>query len=262
MWDVIRYQNMLAQVYSAGPSKSMTEQLEYFTPPPDGYEILSMILNLIILFILLFTVGFLTLQQLYYAASNVTTVESFENSKMEELRKKGKLPLDKFTFPFDLGWHRNFQVLFGETPLLWWLPKKASGNGIDWEMNQEDSLEWPPREYFYLKKNPNASFGEKDRVLRKKYGAHVRRGSEGYLVKEITPEDRERMLGQAEEKAAHEEEPIIEFDSEFDSMDEVEEEEQESQAKPTSVMSQPSELLTQDSDDEILDLRRRNLNKS
>ena len=41
---------------------------------------------------------------------------------------------DKLPHAFDLGWQRNLQHLFGEQPLLWWLPIcNTTGDGWRWE---------------------------------------------------------------------------------------------------------------------------------
>ena len=43
---------------------------------------------------------------------------------------------EKLPSAFDLGWRRNLQHLFGDKPLLWWLPIcNTSGDGWHWEPN-------------------------------------------------------------------------------------------------------------------------------
>lgn len=43
---------------------------------------------------------------------------------------------EKLPSAFDLGWKRNLQHLFGDKPLLWWLPIcNTSGDGWHWEPN-------------------------------------------------------------------------------------------------------------------------------
>lgn len=43
---------------------------------------------------------------------------------------------EKLPNAFDLGWRRNLRHLFGDKPLLWWLPIcNTSGNGWQWEPN-------------------------------------------------------------------------------------------------------------------------------
>ena len=43
---------------------------------------------------------------------------------------------EKLPSAFDLGWRRNLQHLFGDRPMLWWLPIcNTSGDGWSWEPN-------------------------------------------------------------------------------------------------------------------------------
>ena len=43
---------------------------------------------------------------------------------------------EKLPSAFDLGWRRNLQHLFGDRPILWWLPIcNTSGDGWSWEPN-------------------------------------------------------------------------------------------------------------------------------
>ena len=43
---------------------------------------------------------------------------------------------EKLPSAFDLGWRRNLQHLFGDRPLLWWLPIcNTSGDGWHWELS-------------------------------------------------------------------------------------------------------------------------------
>ena len=252
MWEVIRYQNLLATQYAFGPAGK--DPLHYYTPPPDSMELVFLIINIIILFALLFTVGILALWQLYYVSQNMTTIESFEISRITSMKNKGQLSEEQAAFPFDLGLFRNFQILFGDWTLFWWLPKKASGNGVDWETNRGSVTEWPPREYFYLKKHPDASFHPKDAQVRKKYGKHVRRGSEGYIVKEITQEQREAMIQKAVEGADLEysdgKERLLAFDSDFDSLEDTDQED----SRP---VAEDHEAQEDSDDDQPLGIRHR-----
>lgn len=267
MWDVIRYHNALSK-FHLQTSAASAYPVHLYTPQPDLPEIIFMLANLIICFALLLTVGILALWQLYYALSNMTTIESFEISKLQTMAEKGQLDPKLAKFPFDNGSFKNFQSLFGEHWIFWWVPKKADGNGLFWETNrgEETVYEWPPREYFYLKKHPDAVISsEIDKELRRRYGKHVRTGSEGYLVKELSYEDRERMLDKAINNPNQDFSP--DYDSDYDSL-EVTDDEGYDPAEPAadrvgqSDDDVPVQTLANeddDSDEEVLGLRRRRL---
>lgn len=86
MFEIIQYQNDISRYYSTSSSASMNDIR--FTPAPTEFGIVVIVVNIILLFCLLFTVGILGLWQLWYVSRNVTTIESFENAKIEELKEK------------------------------------------------------------------------------------------------------------------------------------------------------------------------------
>ncbi|KAJ3195545.1 Palmitoyltransferase [Irineochytrium annulatum] len=194
------------------------------TPPghvPKGYDPrkdesrenmvveLKKIINLILLFLLTFTVGLLSLWQLYFSASNTTTIENSENNKIDDLVRMGKISSDS-RYPYDLGWFRNLQAVLGKNVLLWWMPQAAEGDGIHYAVNpkldggEEKRITWPPAEYYEYRHSlygfrdeddGSESSGERDGIPLRK---HIRRGSEGYLVRELTQSERERLVFSAE----------------------------------------------------------------
>jgi hypothetical protein len=258
MWDVIRYQNLLSQNIGFGPSNGQDIFL-FYSPPPHFSELVVMSLNVAILFFLLFTVGLLSLWQLYYASKNMTTIESFEIDRLEKMKRKGQLSEEQVTFPFDLGLKENFCFMFGDSVWLWWLPKTATGNGLLWKTNKE-FIEWPPREYYYLKKHPNANLHTKNKELTKKYGKHVRTGSEGYVVKELSLEERKELADPSSNK------PLLEF-SDFDSMDEETDEDLLHEGDRPLHTLQTNEFVNEQkdtkdssSDEEVLSVRQRRIN--
>ncbi|RKO88262.1 DHHC palmitoyltransferase-domain-containing protein, partial [Blyttiomyces helicus] len=145
IWDLIQYQNQLARDFY-----HTTTRFFFYTPQPTSRELLFMIINLIILFLLLLTVGLLSLYQLYYVSTGVTTIESFERSRVEELVRRGKIAPERAAYPYDLGMWRNLDAVFGTPRWLWWVPRRAPGDGMRFEV--ADSAEgrvvaddWPPK---------------------------------------------------------------------------------------------------------------------
>ncbi|TPX63710.1 hypothetical protein SpCBS45565_g06418 [Spizellomyces sp. 'palustris'] len=213
IWDLIHYQNQMETAYSTFHDKRPSAY--FYTPPPEGPEIVFLIINLLVLFLLLLTVGLLSLWQLYYAWQNVTTIESFENAKIEELVRRGKIASeDVSAYPYDLGGYRNLQSVLGKRWWLWWVPQPTPGDGIHHQVNstalrrvaEGHPIQWPPRAYFAYKKYPHGKprkGSREDRMENSVFGSspRVRRGSEGYVVREWTPEERKRMVEIAMDRA-------------------------------------------------------------
>lgn len=98
-------------------------------------------------------------------------------------------------FPFDIGFYQNICSVLGHNPLLWCFPLRSPGDGLKYPVkpNTDPLLpySWPPRD----PKDLGPSIIERVEQEHKWDGPKlVRRDSEGYLVKEITMEDRMRML--------------------------------------------------------------------
>lgn len=79
------------------------------------------------------------------AAPRAKAQRSFQRdySDIERLRERERYEdyldeqdSEKLPSAFDLGWRRNLQHLFGDKPLVWWLPIcNTSGDGWHWEPN-------------------------------------------------------------------------------------------------------------------------------
>ncbi|KAJ3330769.1 Palmitoyltransferase [Blyttiomyces sp. JEL0837] len=216
--DLIRYQDDY--------SNHLPHPGYYYTPPATNEELLAMVINVIVLFILLVTVGLLSVWQIFYVSANTTTIENLENTKIEELVRRKKIP-KAAQYPYDLGFWGNMKSVLGERVWLWWMPQGAVGDGIHFPVNPElavpgaGSVTWPPAEYYEYNKGRSYGVGDDDvDELESEeeeedadvsdhqhhhgsgYDHHssrrlVRRGSEGYLVKMLTAEDRERMVEEA-----------------------------------------------------------------
>ncbi|KAJ3088588.1 hypothetical protein HK102_008406 [Quaeritorhiza haematococci] len=230
IYDLIQYQNQFDFRYSQYNGATSF----YYTLPATGIELLIMCLNVVLLFVLLFTVGFLSLYQFYYISKNLTTIESFENDRIDELVRRNKIPASAGTaesFPYDLGMWANLKTVFGREWWLWWLPREAEGDGVHFPVNARlvaggKPITWPPLEYYVYKNDPNYAGdkveddyddeddeeeeeyddgeeeivrgGDNGMVYRRK---HVRRDSEGYVVTEYSNEERQQMLWTAQQQA-------------------------------------------------------------
>ncbi|KAJ3247524.1 Palmitoyltransferase [Chytriomyces hyalinus] len=116
---------------------SIPNLLKYYAPAPSNLALVIMIVNVIILVILLLTVGILSLWQLYYIASNTTTIESLENDKIDSLVRKGVISSTK-RYPYDLGSAlENMKTVLGPRVLFWWVPLPMRGDGVRFSVNPE-----------------------------------------------------------------------------------------------------------------------------
>jgi len=62
---------------------------------------------------------------------NVTTIESLERSSTIRLKQEGTLGVKKIKEPYNIGRINNFCQVFGDSPLLWFLPINTTvGNGL------------------------------------------------------------------------------------------------------------------------------------
>ncbi|KAJ1550587.1 Palmitoyltransferase [Nowakowskiella sp. JEL0078] len=199
----------------------------YYTPPPSTTEVVFTILNVLILFLLTLTVGILCLWQVWYMSMNVTTIEKQENDHIENMIKRGQVSKD-YMFPYDLGLNLNFHAVLGSHPSIvyiagWLWPWKPPGDGINFPVSDllaksGKVVVWPPAEYYvhrpprYIDESSDDDEQFENHVAEGDYSGNesesivypsrnIRRGSEGYLVREWTPEEREQMVKHAEHVA-------------------------------------------------------------
>ena len=248
-----------------------------YVPPGTNQEVVAIVINVVLLIVLVLSVGVLTGFQVYYAMTNVTTIESMENDKIVELMKKGRIPRVA-AFPYDLGWYRNVCQVLGPKWYFWLIPQRQDGDGRVFPINENlvnegKAILWPPEEYYEYRRDPyglsrksryelddnvtetdddtdpgdysgndddassphhhasqSTNYSERkpgqsssvqeavDMVQnrhdddvdvpltrtkrgRKMNSRHIRRGSEGYVVREFTSQERERMVRAAFEKS-------------------------------------------------------------
>ncbi|CCG81012.1 DHHC zinc finger membrane protein [Taphrina deformans PYCC 5710] len=108
-----------------------------------------MVLNLIGASAVCLMTACLHFYQLWCAIENITTIESWNKSRVEALiRKKKIVPID---FPYDLYTIKeNLREIMGHhNPLLWlWPPSGATGTGHEFPVNEDADLSrtWPPKD--------------------------------------------------------------------------------------------------------------------
>ncbi|KAI9497693.1 DHHC palmitoyltransferase-domain-containing protein, partial [Zychaea mexicana] len=106
--------------------RSIMNDIRHFRPTTT--EIVFLVLNFILAFVVLFCVGILSIYHMYCMSRNQSSVESWERSKVNTLIKRGKiLPIK---YPFDVGFYRNICSVLGNNPLTWLWPKKPTSDGL------------------------------------------------------------------------------------------------------------------------------------
>ncbi|KAI9027182.1 DHHC palmitoyltransferase-domain-containing protein [Phycomyces nitens] len=119
-----------------------------FNAEPSTPEIVFMVLNFVLAFVVLFCVGILSVYHLYCIAKNQSTIEGWERGKVEKLVKRSKIP--PVVYPFDISIYKNICSVFGDNPLLWLWPQSPKSNGIDFVLCHDADpavvFYWPPRD--------------------------------------------------------------------------------------------------------------------
>ncbi|KAJ3322849.1 Palmitoyltransferase [Boothiomyces sp. JEL0866] len=234
IWYVIAYQNQMNSYFRGQADYKFNV---HYTPVFTDVQIFSLLYVVIVFFALLFTVGILYLWQLWYVSRNVSTIESFEMNTIDDMKRRGQIPKEK-RFPYDLGVYRNFKAMFGDNILFWWFPKAAKGDGVKYDVDPEVKNEWPPREYYLYKKYPNGKPSKADQAELRRF-KHHRKGSEGYLVKQLTPEEREALVNNPPKDQEIEEEFVSSTD--YDSL--YSEEEVEEDSDEESLMARQRRII-------------------
>lgn len=132
-------------------------------------QMVHMVILTPILFITTFAIGILLVRFFIQVATNVTTIESWEDEKyeasLERLRRKHKTWFKKLAYPYDIGIWENLKEGLGRNPLAWlyvfaaggpevysavkekkWDWDAQGGGGVRWLINgfEEADTIWPP----------------------------------------------------------------------------------------------------------------------
>ncbi|RKP08939.1 DHHC palmitoyltransferase-domain-containing protein [Thamnocephalis sphaerospora] len=104
--------------------------LWYTSRSPDNAELLFLLLNLLAATIVFIMVGMLSIFHVWSVCGNVTTIENWENSKIDKMVRDGMLA--KSEFPYNVGVYENLCQVLGPNPLLWLWPQRATDNGLEY----------------------------------------------------------------------------------------------------------------------------------
>ncbi|KAG0259200.1 Palmitoyltransferase [Mortierella polycephala] len=207
---------------------------------PTKTQIIFMAVNIMVDGCVLLAVGMLCVYHLWSLMTNTSTIEAWEQEKVEGMIKKGKIRKTKF--PYDIGCMRNYRQVLGPSIWLWLWPQHMLGSGTEYEVNDDKDAAkiWPPREYQTSKRQDRTFVSEysssaiqqrrraprsrnlssleipvgpasdkyldrKNRGSRSRNGAsrsqqpsqfptHVRRGSEGWVVQDLTVQQRAELF--------------------------------------------------------------------
>ena len=94
-------------------------------------QLVLFVIDFVLSIILVLSIGILTLFQLYLISSNMTNIESNQNDKVINNIRRGNISADEGQYPYDLGLIENLKVSLGNSCILWGLPFKNAGNGIN-----------------------------------------------------------------------------------------------------------------------------------
>ncbi|KAF9117058.1 Ubiquitin carboxyl-terminal hydrolase 33 [Mortierella sp. AM989] len=198
---------------------------------PTKVQVIFMAVNIAVDGGVLLAVGILAVYHLWSLVTNTSTIEAWEQEKVEAMIKKGKLKKTKF--PYDIGCFANYRQVLGPRIWLWLWPQQMLGSGTEFEVNKhkDAALIWPPREYNTSKKQdrtfvseytsssirqrrtrnlsslgaPASPGGHSDKGRSNRSAAsrqppqfpsHIRRGSEGWVVQDLTIQQRAEMYDQ------------------------------------------------------------------
>ncbi|KAF9131721.1 Palmitoyltransferase [Mortierella sp. 14UC] len=223
---------LLARVWDAIQNET---RYMYRDDGPTKWQVVFLAVNILVDGGVLLAVGILCIYHLWSLMSNTSTIEAWEQEKVDAMVKKGKLR--KAKFPYDVGCLRNYRQVLGDDILLWLWPQPMQGSGTEFEVtdDKDAATVWPPREYHTSKRQARTFVSEyasssgvhrrggggqnrhnrnlstlstsvvSDNTGRRSrnpsrasittastphFPTHVRRGSEGWIVQDLTVQER------------------------------------------------------------------------
>lgn len=129
---------------------------------PSVQQLISLFLLIIVNSLTLFMVGITFIRALYALCTNVSTIESWEIERHEQLLRRAKVlggylegpdgsrvRIRRHEFPFDIGIARNMAaVMDSSNPISWLFPlaRTPTSSGVTFETNgfEEPGAQWPP----------------------------------------------------------------------------------------------------------------------
>ncbi|KAF9923212.1 Palmitoyltransferase [Linnemannia zychae] len=148
---------LLARVWDAIQNET---RYMYRDDGPTKAQIIFLAVNILVDGGVLLAVGILCVYHLWSLMSNTSTIEVWEQEKVEAMIKKGKLR--KVKFPYDVGCLRNYRQILGDNVFLWLWPQLMKGTGTDFEVtdDKDAATVWPPREYHTSKRQTRTFVSE------------------------------------------------------------------------------------------------------
>ncbi|PWZ00626.1 zf-DHHC-domain-containing protein, partial [Testicularia cyperi] len=119
---------------------------------PTSREMLWMVVNYVLCIPVLLLVGAFSIYHFYCAATNQTTIESWEKDRVQTMIRRGKIR--KLKYPYHLGVISNLTTTFGSNPLLWCMPaaNNQEGDGLKYRVahgiDEGAQFRWPPKDPF------------------------------------------------------------------------------------------------------------------
>ncbi|RCH79498.1 Palmitoyltransferase [Rhizopus stolonifer] len=133
-----------------GRVRAIMEAIRHFQfdAEPSTFQIIMIVSNFVLSFVVLFAVGTLSGYQFYCLLRNQTNIEAWERGKVETLVRRGKIrPVD---YPYDISLYKNLCQVLGTNPLFWLFPQKAPGDGLVFPVIPQTDPRlpyyWPPRD--------------------------------------------------------------------------------------------------------------------
>lgn len=105
-------------------------------------ELAFLIVNLLVTFFVIFTVGLLWIRVMYNLLNGQTQIESWEQERANTMARRKLAP--RVEFPFDIDFYTNFYNGVGPWYLAWCPFAHAPGDGYTFPKLFDTNKRWPP----------------------------------------------------------------------------------------------------------------------